>query len=198
MSDDLDRLERLGRLRQQGVLTDEEFQAQKAKLLARGVKSPPKWRAGSWGAAAILLVIIGAVLAASLSTRLGIRNSADEESRPDRSVRPENQVTAKSLAAPPAKSPPAALTTTKHAVPPRPRNQGWTTSEKQLVDAWYDANGRCRGGTDPERVEQACAERDGALARRLAAANICYGREGEYGYQMRMHRCGRGSLRMTE
>jgi hypothetical protein len=51
---------------------------------------------------------------------------------------------------------------------------------------------------DAPETQRACAERDredSPLKRRLRAAEICYGREGEYGYQNDFHRCGRGSFR---
>lgn len=58
-----------------------------------------------------------------------------------------------------------------------------------LLGAWHQLNTECRGGygDNPATIE-ACAARDIADAA-LAAADWCYGREGEYGYQMDWHRC---------
>lgn len=72
----------------------------------------------------------------------------------------------------------------------------WTRDESALITEWHALNEKCRGGSGdvPETME-ACELRDGTVARRLTASNICYGREGEYGYQMTMHRCDATSLR---
>jgi len=66
---------------------------------------------------------------------------------------------------------------------------GWTPEEKAIIDRWYRLNGQCRGesGDNPTTME-ACDQREIATAR-LEAADICYGRKGEFGYQMVMHRC---------
>ncbi|QDM41462.1 hypothetical protein [Altererythrobacter sp. TH136] len=72
----------------------------------------------------------------------------------------------------------------------------FSSEEKKLIETWQDLNGRCRGGSgDDPQTMTACDERDGPVAAQLADANICYGREGEYGYQMELHRCGPDSTR---
>ena len=48
MSDQIDALERLAKLREQGCLTDEEFKAEKAKLLNGGGKPTRKSLAEAW------------------------------------------------------------------------------------------------------------------------------------------------------
>lgn len=64
-----------------------------------------------------------------------------------------------------------------------------------LITLSDDANSRCRGGSGGEDATWiACAERS-EIGERLQALNWCYGRQGEAGYQMSWHRCGRGSLR---
>ncbi|MDP9472516.1 MAG: SHOCT domain-containing protein [Chloroflexota bacterium] len=62
--DDLDRLERLDRLRQRGALTEEEFQAQKARLLG-GQVPPGRPQDVRWLWAAIPLIVL---LLAALAT----------------------------------------------------------------------------------------------------------------------------------
>lgn len=86
---------------------------------------------------------------------------------------------------------------TASSTPNEQRNAGsWTVKESSLISQWHEANSKCRGGSgDDEATIAACDERDGALKDRLRDANICYGREGEAGYQMVMHRCGATSLR---
>lgn len=72
----------------------------------------------------------------------------------------------------------------------------WSPEETALMSRWHELNTLCRGGSgDRPSTHAACEERDGPIARQLADAGICYGREGEYGYQMAMHRCGPASLR---
>lgn len=89
-------------------------------------------------------------------------------------------------------APPAALAEQKPVTP-----VVWSRHERTIMDQWMAANEACRGGTDPEAVEFACAERDGPLSKELAAQNICYGREEEYGYQSELHRCESNSYRLN-
>lgn len=64
-----------------------------------------------------------------------------------------------------------------------------------LLYAWHQLNGDCRGGSgDDPATMRACDARNLADAA-LAAADWCYGRQGEYGAQMEWHRCARDSLR---
>ena len=66
-----------------------------------------------------------------------------------------------------------------------------------LITLSDDANTRCRGGSGDEAATwTACAERT-EIGERLQALGWCYGRQGEAGYQMSWHRCGRNSLRAT-
>jgi len=60
------------------------------------------------------------------------------------------------------------------------------STAKSLVGAWHDANGVCRG--TPGGSESACEKRE-ALGARLEAIGYCYGERGQYGYQMKWHRC---------
>jgi len=54
---------------------------------------------------------------------------------------------------------------------------------------------RCRGGSgDDPRTHAACAARDKTVAK-LHAVGWCYGKRGQFGYQMTWHECGPNSLR---
>lgn len=93
---------------------------------------------------------------------------------------------------------PATTPTSDQDVPDEP-TESWTPIEKAMIEEYSTLDGQCRGGLgDAPETQRACAERDredSPLKRRLRAAEICYGREGEYGYQNDFHRCGRGSFR---
>lgn len=59
----------------------------------------------------------------------------------------------------------------------------------RLISQWTDQNGACRGGSgDLPETNEACERRE-VIGDKLKAAGWCYGREGEYGYQMRWHAC---------
>lgn len=59
---------------------------------------------------------------------------------------------------------------------------------------WYNQDDKCRGGyiSNPETAK-ACDARE-YTQKSLDAAGWCYGRQGEYGYQMKWHRCDARSL----
>ncbi|MER9273873.1 hypothetical protein [Mesorhizobium sp. M0643] len=66
---------------------------------------------------------------------------------------------------------------------------------KALLKAYGELNDLCRGGSgDEASTNQACEDRE-AVGERLAAANWCYGKSGQAGYQMKWHRCAANSLR---
>ncbi|MBO0128989.1 hypothetical protein [Agrobacterium sp. OT33] len=59
----------------------------------------------------------------------------------------------------------------------------------RLIAQWADQNAACRGGSgDLPETNVACERRE-AIGDKLEAVGWCYGREGEYGYQMRWHAC---------
>ncbi|PSJ60464.1 hypothetical protein C7I85_14770 [Mesorhizobium soli] len=61
----------------------------------------------------------------------------------------------------------------------------------RIVSQWQDQNGDCRGGPgDSDETLKACDRRE-AIGAKLEAVGWCYGREGENGYQMDWHICGR-------
>ncbi|THK36773.1 hypothetical protein EHS39_17695 [Ensifer sp. MPMI2T] len=61
----------------------------------------------------------------------------------------------------------------------------------RIIAQWQDQNGECRGGAgNSDETLRACDRRE-AIGAKLEAVGWCYGREGEYGYQMAWHVCGR-------
>jgi len=65
----------------------------------------------------------------------------------------------------------------------------------RFLSRWLDANSLCRGGSgDDTETLKACDRRE-AVGRLLDNVGWCYGRHGEYGYQMEWHACGRDSNR---
>lgn len=61
----------------------------------------------------------------------------------------------------------------------------------RIISQWQNQNGDCRGGPgDSDETLKACDRRE-AIGAKLEAVGWCYGREGEYGYQMDWHICGR-------
>jgi hypothetical protein len=64
-----------------------------------------------------------------------------------------------------------------------------------LIKLWYQENDKCRGGSgDDPRTDAACAARETYDAK-LRAIGWCYGKRGQFGYQMNWHKCGPASLR---
>ena len=80
---------------------------------------------------------------------------------------------------------------------PRPRPLE-ITKPKQLIVLWINANDDCRGGL-PENplTEAGCADRE-VYDNKLDGLGWCYGKEGEYGYQHKWHRCVSNSIRLEE
>lgn len=64
-----------------------------------------------------------------------------------------------------------------------------------MIDEWTRLNEQCRGGfgNDPATSE-ACDRREAASAT-LEAAGICYGKNGQSGVDMMLHRCDAESIR---
>lgn len=65
----------------------------------------------------------------------------------------------------------------------------------RLISQWQEQNTTCRGGSgDSGETLAACNQRE-AIGTKLQAVGWCYGREGEYGYQMEWHACDAASSR---
>jgi hypothetical protein len=61
----------------------------------------------------------------------------------------------------------------------------------RIIAQWQDDDNSCRGGHgDSPETMKACDRRE-VITAKLEALGLCYGREGEQGYQMDWHICGR-------
>lgn len=83
--------------------------------------------------------------------------------------------------------------TANSTTPPRSRAN---SNPRDLIRLWHEANATCRGSTDPNPPEtlEACKVRE-TLGSQLDRLNWCYGKNGEYGFQMKGHRCTGSSMR---
>lgn len=59
----------------------------------------------------------------------------------------------------------------------------------RLISQWTEQNSVCRGGSGDSPATNMACERREAISEKLQTAGWCYGREGEYGYQVRWHAC---------
>ncbi len=68
-----------------------------------------------------------------------------------------------------------------------------------LLQAEAKADATCRGNVDRESGEtlEACSRRD-RLVGRLYQIGYCYGKKGQFGYQMKWHRCGPNSVMLDD
>ena len=69
---------------------------------------------------------------------------------------------------------------------------------QQLLRIERDLDGMCRGSTSLDRslIDKTCSVRERA-AKLLNSLGYCYGKRGQIGADMRWHRCGPGSERMS-
>jgi hypothetical protein len=62
---------------------------------------------------------------------------------------------------------------------------------QRIIAQWQQENGDCRGGSgNADATWRACDRRE-VISSKLQTVGWCYGREGEAGYQMQWHICGR-------
>ncbi|WP_139104371.1 hypothetical protein [Agrobacterium tumefaciens] len=60
----------------------------------------------------------------------------------------------------------------------------------------YDAyNDICRGASGDEKATQSACDSRGEVSMLLGREGLCYGKDGQAGYQMKWHKCGKGSIR---
>ncbi|MBB3387232.1 hypothetical protein ACK83U_19500 (plasmid) [Rhizobium sp. WW22] len=59
----------------------------------------------------------------------------------------------------------------------------------RLIAQWQEQNGTCRGGSGDSTDTLAACDRRERIAAKLQTVGWCFGREGEYGYQMDWHAC---------
>ena len=71
--------------------------------------------------------------------------------------------------------------------------QSTTGDAQDLVNRWLQENGTCRGSSGPDTLS-ACDRRQ-TIGQQLYAMGYCYGKQGEFGYQMQWHPCNPTSTR---
>ncbi|WP_323687646.1 hypothetical protein [Rhizobium sp. AN88] len=60
----------------------------------------------------------------------------------------------------------------------------------------YDAhNDICRGSSGDEKATRSACDSRGEVSMLLGREGLCYGKGGQAGYQMKWHKCGKGSIR---
>lgn len=189
---DYDTLERLVRLRDSGGLSEQEFQAEKAKLLAKPHPAADKSSSGArklWliGAGAVALIVI---VAASL---FSVKHSPATE---------PNSVTGL-VATRASQAPPAAgggSPAAEGGLNQNPLSDSeFTSSQSTLVTRYQIINSNCRGGSgDAARTSHQCARRD-AMEAEMRTANLCYGKQSDAsGAEMSWHVCDRSSLSYSD
>ena len=77
-----------------------------------------------------------------------------------------------------------------------PANANQHRLASELIDVEQILNTICRGGTYEQSID-ACEPRD-KLVDALNQIGYCYGKEGQEGYQMRWHKCTKGSLTIVK
>lgn len=73
---------------------------------------------------------------------------------------------------------------------------GFGPERDQLLALWAEQNQACRGTAGANHAFTYCDDRS-VTGRRLEELGMCYGREGEAGYQLTWHFCGPTSIRMA-
>jgi hypothetical protein len=65
-----------------------------------------------------------------------------------------------------------------------------TSSPSLIISQWQELNSSCRGGAgDDPKTLLSCEYRE-RVSEKLNRVGWCYGKEGDYGYQMEWHECG--------
>lgn len=179
---DIERLERLAQLRRSGALTDEEFEREKAQLLAAEKpvqQEKPKRNFGIWA-----FVLVASIAAAVLALELVSTATSDAPSRNAEVAGGTPPAEATEASAPPSGVPIAEATGALSL----------TDEEQRLLDEWRDANEMCRGSPDERSIETWCPRRDEA-AEALNRAGFCYGHaDDQSAADYEIHRCGNGSV----
>lgn len=184
---DVEKLERLNTLREKGALTKQEYEAQKARILASssGAASPRLWLGVV--VATIIAVVAIALIQKSLEPQDTAASPATE------AVVITTLSPTASTQAPPSEPPPA----TKNVDPPVPTSAApdptnadyYNEAKRDMMRAYKDqpagirqilgdyagANELCRGSSDSATIEKWCPIRD-ALTAKLEKLGMCYGR----------------------
>jgi hypothetical protein len=215
MHDWIHKLERAKALLDEGALTLEEFETEKARLLA---SSASTYALNEEQAAnrhldenrvlrrtarvKAVVMVVTSISVAIVAYFLFAEHASKPPTAPS-VVEPRQSAAAVPTATPPHASLTVTNRTASQPATPSPsstvaKNAGepvaWTTTEQALIERWSELNELCRGGSgdDPSTME-ACDLRE-EVSGQLASADICFGKSGQYGYQMEMHRCDDRSL----
>lgn len=63
------------------------------------------------------------------------------------------------------------------------------TGPERIIAQWHNENSLCRGGSGDSKETLLACDRRETLGAKLGAVGWCYGRPGEFGYQMNWHAC---------
>lgn len=204
MQNDLgDALSRLERLREQGMLTDAEYQQQKRALTdlpqpATRLNWGEAWKEGRefgrgfrqgmlpWFVASVVIVFaIGGYFfsrAHSLAKQRGelvFRNESGENQRP----------------APPQTIPEqtAAESADDDHITAAQVSGAFTLEQKAAIADWTNLETDCRGSYDEGVTERSCRQRDAAMTR-MIALGVCWGREDQSEAEYEVQVCAPGSI----
>jgi hypothetical protein len=184
---DIDKLERLHRLREGGGLSSDEYEREKARVLAGSVANVMPFIIG--GLLAIALIGLGALFVC--------RQSSDGDSHPILIATPTANVTGAAPAMAPntaasASAPvpaPIALSAAKTTTANRTHANYYNHAKRDMMRRYWDqpagirktlgdwagANELCRGGADVATLQKWCPIHN-TLYEKLRALGMCYGR----------------------
>jgi hypothetical protein len=182
---DLEKLERLNRLRESGALSEGEFEQEKAKLLA-GQPANPKPLIVIGLIALVIVLLAAFVLSRQTGTDIDNAVMATNSSEPNATSSPFAD-----LASPPSPPSPARLDPpVPKTAEPDPSNADYYNEAKrgamrayrnqpagirEMLGDWAGANTLCRGSSDVATVDKWCPIRD-RLSENLEKLSMCYGR----------------------
>ena len=204
MGENSDALARLQRLRDQGLLTDAEYEQQKQTLAEEPVNQQrPTWgeaweegREFGRGLRRGMLPWIVATVVMVLAIWGYFLIKAHDLAR----ERGELNPTVHSAA---VQSPTPAVNGAAEEQPATDAGDGhitaaqvsgpFTAEQKEAIATWTNLEGDCRGSTDETVTESACKLRDAAL-NRMIALGVCWGREDQSEAEYEVHICAPGSI----
>lgn len=202
---DYEGLERLVRLRDAGILTEEEFAAQKHRLLlavpdvpGENTRSPSNRAPLAWlcGAGLVAAIVLGTALgwdAQPASERAEAKEIQAPPVATDNAASGQEKAYPATASIEPNNSSPS-LADDKSS----DSNHNWITAYPQpirpLLRNWIRAEEACRGGSfdNDAEMQRTCDVRDAAAAR-LRRFHYCYGREEQASHEFKWHRCNEGS-----
>ena len=182
---DLDRLERLNRLRESGALSPDEYEREKTRVLAGASR-------GRWpllvGAMGLLTLVVTSLLMIGWPG-VGDTVPSVEDTKPQ-AGRVASPPDAEALASPPSSKPSQVDPPVPTTAEPDPTNADYYNEAKhsmmrlysrqprgirEMLGDWAGANTLCRGSSDVATVDKWCPIRD-TLSDNLENLGMCYGR----------------------